>query len=120
MSEHAVVCPHCGTRQKDRDPIKDTRPKARPLTNLTKEEAAALLATQGADKLAVEGPRGFVALILPHPASQGWVRLLEIACLLASAPVLVSGVSYYMISVRVMRRANRRPSMAIHLGTAVL
>lgn len=110
MSAHAVVCPHCGARQADRDPVvRDAAPKKKALTNLTKEETAALLAVHGADEPDVEPIDGVAAVFLPHPAAPGWMRFVQTALTVAALPAIVSAAPM-LIFTRRMRRMLRDSS----------
>ena len=98
MSATAVVCPHCGTRQPDRDPVdaRATEVKAairkKPL-KLSPEETAALLESKGlsASTYGAEGPRGPASLLVPRAESHGWVRTMEWALTILALPLILSG-----------------------------
>jgi hypothetical protein len=102
MSGTAVACPHCGTRQVDRDPLPEgERPAAGPLSKakLTKEEMHALLAVDSTNrKVATEtGPGLFSVLLLPHPMTQGLGRALDVVLTVAAFPLMLSGVFLLLI-----------------------
>lgn len=110
MSAQAVVCPHCGARQADRDPIvRDAAPKKKALTKLTPEETAALLAVHGADRPEVDPHGGVVAVFLPHPAAPSWMRFVQGALTIAALPAIVSAAPLLMFT-RQMRRMLRDTS----------
>lgn len=99
MSATAVVCPHCGTRQPDRDPIdteaiaaKEARRK-KPL-ELTAEETAALLESQGLTSASYEtrAPRGPASLLVPRAEASGWVRTMEWTLTILALPLIFSGL----------------------------
>jgi hypothetical protein len=123
MSERAVVCPHCGTRNKERDPVKDVEPR-KVLTNLTREETAALLSAHGADRLALDPPRGVAALFMPHPDAEGVVYAIDVACTLIGLPALFCAAPtliWRLVSGRSTDRKRLREGSPLyhHLLTAI-
>lgn len=115
MSDKAVVCPHCGTRQRDRDPV--VPPKRAPYRDpdgpepgpvperpssqmkISPEEAAALFATSATPARA----RGPMALFIPRAGASPFARSLEWLLTLVSLPMLVAG-----LAPLVMRRRSAR------------
>ncbi len=92
MSAVAVVCPHCGARQPDRDPVVERGvARSREPLKVSSEEARALLEVEGA--LATGGvQRGPSALFVPSPGSDGVARLAEWTLALMSAPLIFLGL----------------------------
>ncbi len=110
MSPRAVVCPHCGARQADRDPIEAKAPK-KPLRDLTKEETAALLLVHGVDRSSVGGHEGVAAIFLPHPASTDLSRWIQILLTVVAVPAIVSGAPMLLFTRR--SRAMLRDSSGV-------
>lgn len=118
MSATAVVCPHCGKRQSDRDPLV-ARAKKRATTRddgapvdpyrgeppaprredkreplqISTEEAAALLEVTGVASGAMEyeRPMGPLQLVLPRAEASGLTRTIEWALAVIAAPMIVLG-----------------------------
>jgi hypothetical protein len=112
MSEQAVVCPHCGARQAERDPLPEQREgdlvrgryAKKPMTGLSKDEVSALIASDVRPAGEERGPRGlFAALVLPHRKTRGAWRAAEIALTVLGLP-LVAGATLFVGTVRTVRR----------------
>ncbi len=129
MSAKAVVCPHCGRRQSDRDPVPQAReagpfrsaqkstggqssgpqagddegageaPPARPKLELSPEETRALFATQGV-AAADDRPRGLASVLVPRPDASPLARGLEGILTVVALPMLVAGLVPLMLSPR--------------------
>lgn len=108
-----MVCPHCGARDRDRDPIE--RPKRAPYRDaeeprddapaakkekmkISPEEAAALFATTATPAT----PLGPVALLVPRHGASPFARSLECLLTLVALPMLLLG-----LAPLVMRRRHR-------------
>jgi hypothetical protein len=80
MNSELVVCPHCGARRKvSKQP------------GWSKDEIQALLATDAALR-ASEPPRGmFKTLVMPHPATSGSTRVVELVLTGLSLPLVIVG-----------------------------
>ncbi len=85
VNDQAAVCPHCGKRR-----IAVSLAGAKP----SKEELVALLAMQNSARPPSEGL--FQTLLLPHPATTGTARLVELVCTALSFPLILAGVSTFM------------------------
>lgn len=111
MSESALVCPHCGARQADRDwaspPASDRPPE--PL-HVSSEEAAAIIQMRGAGALDLDEPAGPMSLVLPRPEAEGAVRVAEWLLTIAAIPVLVPGFVVALFRLGIFARAMSRIS----------
>ena len=111
MSARAVVCPHCGARQPDRDPVVPALRAERPAPpartardaparpnlagiEMSREEVAALLAIDDAARpRPTDGEQkqsAFAMLLLPSDATRGTARWIELLCTLVALPQIVS------------------------------
>ena len=140
MSPTAVVCPHCGARQADRDPIEahlkarateadpyrgepapsGPRAAAEPMS-LSPEEARALTeVTLGARRLDA-GPRiGAWALLLPSEGARGAARWAEIGLTLLAAPIVLLAFAMLLFQPRLWRRVARGEEWALTALCVVL
>lgn len=123
MSETAVVCPHCGSRQADRDPRQRSATPAKPAEplELSKDEVAALFSVRGADVMDFDEPRGPLALIFPAPDATGWGRVVEWALTVVAAPLLVPGFVFALFRLRFFGNQMMRASEAtltLAIGTS--
>ena len=126
MSEVAVVCPHCGARQSDRDPIvaaqqqratsrddgvsvdpyrgeptsTSPEPEKEPL-ELSADEARALLEVKGIAGAAIEyeRPAGPLVLILPRAEAAGPTRTLEWMLTAIALPMILLGWPARLVSL---------------------
>lgn len=141
MSGKAVVCPHCGHRQSDRDPIQrsaaeasqadgpfraasqpdggEAAPEKRPPMKISPEEAKALFATTGADVGASSGG-GIAALLLPRPDASPFARSLEWTLTLISLPMLVLAFAPFMLRYRLWGSLRSGSEIALGLGGIAL
>ena len=85
VNDQAAVCPHCGKRR-----IAASLPGAKP----SKEEIIALLAMQTSARPPSEGL--FQTLLLPHAATSGGARMVELACTVISLPLILAGITTFM------------------------
>jgi hypothetical protein len=89
MNSELVVCPHCGARR-----ARSEQPR------WSKDEIQALLATDAASR-AAEPPRGmFQTLVMPHPATSGRTRVVELVLTGISLPLVIVGAG----SIGLIRR----------------
>lgn len=138
MSDVAVVCPHCGARQKDRDPLPGQREldkkAGRPvsantgpepvlpkpaLEGLSTAEVGALLATDvKAGRRIGQGP--IATMILPHPNTTGVVRLAELALTVAAFPLAIAGAALVGFARRGRHATKPAPGPAAELTGVVI
>jgi len=94
MSAAAVVCPHCGARQPNRDWSSDA--DAAPATSsreplrVSAGEANAILTIHDATSMDAS-PRGPMSLVLPRGDLSGWRLGIDWALTALAAPILVVG-----------------------------
>jgi hypothetical protein len=130
MSASAVACPHCGTRQADRDPLPEHEaPAPGPMakTKLSSEEVAALLAVESANAPApASGPGLFQVLLLPHPMTAGIGRFADVVLTLCALPLIFGGFLLLLLFGRrrgfavVTRQLRGRVELTAALFAAVL
>lgn len=148
MSALAVVCPHCGARQSDRDPVlaqkhrkattgddgasvdpyrgmpaevEPQEPEARPLS-LSGEETRALFEVKGIAHAALEyeRPPGPVALIVPRAEATGLMRSLEWALAIVAAPMIALGLLACLFRPRMWRYVAEGSEWGLTLLSAFL
>ncbi len=100
MSATALVCPHCGARQADREWTTPKDEDASAPLHVSSEEAAAILQMRGAGALDLEEPAGPMSLVLPRPEADGATRLAEWALTALAAPILVPGFVIALLRLR--------------------
>src|ERR1043166_604039 len=104
VNSELAVCPHCGARRKV-----SQRP------GWSKDEIQALLATD-ATLRASEPPRGmFKTLVMPHPATSGGTRAIELVLTGLSLPLVIVGAG----AIGLTRRARGIPGGSGELVPAV-
>ncbi len=129
MSASAAVCPHCGTRQAESEPVanvdaaspKPGAPARLGGAQLSKDEVAALLAVTGAPSThqGRSGPGLFSIALLPHPSTRGVGRAAEIVLTIGSATLVLGGILLLAFSARrVMRFLGARSSFDPEIGGA--
>src|SRR5215212_4276048 len=101
-----AVCPHCGARRK-------TAPKV----ELDHNEIRALLVAQGVVAHDEEERDWLGALVLPHPATYGAARALELALTVVSFPFIAAGALMFALH---RLRGKSKIKMRGELGPLVL
>jgi hypothetical protein len=89
MNSELAVCPHCGVRRQLAE-----RPK------WSNDEIHALLATDRGVRDAEPARGMFQTLVLPHPATAGGVRIIELVLTAISLPLVIAGAATIGISRR--------------------
>ena len=84
MAATSVVCPHCGARR-----------TAPPKPTFDKDEIRALLVAKGAVPTHDDERDWLATLVLPHPATHGAARMLEVAMTLVALPFVLAGVVFF-------------------------
>ncbi len=86
MAPSSVVCPHCGARRKNP-----------PKLALDQDEVRALLVAQGAVAVHADDRNWLATLVLPHPATRGAARALELLLTIAGLPFIAAGVVFFAL-----------------------
>ncbi|MBX3270602.1 MAG: hypothetical protein KF729_10090 [Sandaracinaceae bacterium] len=116
MSEHALLCPHCGARREDRwDP-----PAPSEGSPDDGASSAARIERRDADALDLAVTSGPLAFVAPRPEAVGRELWLEWALTLLAAPVLAPGLVLGLTRLRASRWLMRAHELPLTLSLGVL
>ena len=113
MSEHALLCPHCGARREDRWDDPGSGPPAASAAEVRIER-------RDADVLDLVLTSGPLALVAPRPDAVGPTRWLEWALTLLAAPALAPALLLGLTRARTLCWLTRAHELPLTLLLAAL